>query len=117
MKRITIVGIGAVVEIARVLALSIGSREVNTQARIRAAVAAGTLSAERGGDLRDAFEFISYVRVRHQAAQVRAGRKTDNFVRPAELSTFDKRNLREAFAIVRSAQSSLAHRYPSTYIS
>lgn len=110
-------GIGAVVEIARVLALSIGSREVNTQARIRAAVAAGALSAERGDDLRDAFEFISYVRVRHQAAQVRAGRKTDNFVAPAELSTFDKRNLREAFAIVRSAQSSLAHRYPSTYIS
>ena len=39
-------GIGSVVEIARVLALSIGSREVNTQARITAAVAAGALSAE-----------------------------------------------------------------------
>jgi CBS domain-containing protein len=110
-------GIGSVVEIARVLALSIGSREVNTQARITAAVAAGALSAERGEDLKDALEFISYVRLRHQAAKVRAGRPTDNFVSPNALSSFERRNLREAFSIVRSAQSSLSHRYPSTYIS
>ncbi len=110
-------GVGAVVETARVLALSIGSRAVNTQARLAAAVDAGTLSPERGQDLRDAFEFISYVRLRHQAAQVRAQRETDNFVAPDDLSSFEKRHLREAFAIVRSAQSSLSHRYPSTYIS
>jgi len=110
-------GVGAVVEVARVLALSIGSRAVNTQTRIAAAVDAGTLSPERGEDLRDAFEFISYVRLRHQAAQVRAGKETDNFVAPDDLSSFEKRHLREAFAIVRSAQSSLSHRYPSTYIS
>ncbi len=110
-------GVGAVVELARVLALSIGSRAVNTQTRLAAAVDAGVLSPERGQDLRDAFEFISYVRLRHQAAQVRAGKDTDNFVAPDDLSSFEKRHLREAFAIVRSAQSSLSHRYPSTYIS
>ncbi|MFZ1286693.1 MAG: DUF294 nucleotidyltransferase-like domain-containing protein [Candidatus Phosphoribacter sp.] len=110
-------GIGAVVEIARVLALSIGTRAVNTQTRLAAAVNAGSLSPERGQDLRDAFEFISYVRLRHQAHQVRDGRHTDNYVTPDDLSSFEKRHLREAFAIVRSAQSSLGHRYPSTYIS
>jgi CBS domain-containing protein len=57
------------------------------------------------------------VRLRHQAAQVRADRETDNFVAPDDLSSFEKRHLREAFAIVRSAQSSLSHRYPSTYVS
>jgi CBS domain-containing protein len=46
-----------------------------------------------------------------------ADRETDNFVAPDDLSSFEKRHLREAFAIVRSAQSSLSHRYPSTYIS
>jgi CBS domain-containing protein len=110
-------GVGAIVEIARVLALSVGSRAVNTQTRIAAAVDSGALSAERGQDLHDAFEFISYVRLRHQAAQVRADRETDNFVAPDDLSSFEKRHLREAFAIVRSAQSSLSHRYPSTYVS
>ena len=110
-------GVGAIVEIARVLALSVGSRAGNTQTRIAAAVDSGALSAERGQDLHDAFEFISYVRLRHQAAQVRADRETDNFVAPDDLSSFEKRHLREAFAIVRSAQSSLSHRYPSTYVS
>jgi CBS domain-containing protein len=57
------------------------------------------------------------VRLRHQAGQVRRGEPTDNFVSPDELSSFDKRHLREAFAIVRGAQSALAHRYPMQYIS
>ncbi|MFL6175703.1 MAG: DUF294 nucleotidyltransferase-like domain-containing protein [Ornithinibacter sp.] len=110
-------GIGAVVELARAHALSVGSPAVNTQARIEAAREAGILGDERADDLRDAFEFISYVRLRHQAAQVRRGEPTDNFVSPDELSSFDKRHLREAFAIVRAAQSALSHRYPMQYIS
>ena len=110
-------GIGAVVELARVHALSVGSPAVNTRARIEAAREAGILGDERADDLRDAFEFISYVRLRHQTARVRAGLPVDNFVAPDELSSFDKRHLREAFAIVRAAQSALAHRYPVPYIS
>jgi len=110
-------GVGAVVEIARVLSLSIGSRAINTQSRLAAAVEAGALAPERGQDLRDAFEFISYVRLHHQAAQVRAGRPPDNHIAPDDLSSFEKRHLREAFGIVRSAQSSISHRYPATYIS
>ena len=110
-------GIGAVVELARAHALSVGSPAVNTQARIEAARGAGILGDARADDLRDAFEFISYVRLRHQAAQVRGDEPTDNFVSPDELSSFDKRHLREAFSIVRTAQSALAHRYPMPYIS
>jgi CBS domain-containing protein len=110
-------GIGAVVELARVHALSTGSPAVNTRARIEAARAAGLLGDDRADDLRDAFEFISYVRLRHQAAQVRRGEAPDSFVLPRDLSSFDKRHLREAFAIVRAAQSALANRYPMSYIS
>jgi CBS domain-containing protein len=110
-------GIGAVVELARVHALAVGSPAVNTRSRIEAARAAGVFGDERADDLRDAFEFISYVRLRHQAAQVRQGAPTDNFVSPDDLSSFDKRHLREAFAIVRAAQSALAHRYPLQYVS
>jgi CBS domain-containing protein len=110
-------GIGAVVELTRVLALSIGSPAVNTRARIEAARQAGVLGDERADDLRDAFEFVSYVRLRHQAAQLRRGEPPDSFVAPRDLSSFDKRHLREAFAIVRSAQSALGNRYPASYIS
>jgi CBS domain-containing protein len=57
------------------------------------------------------------VRLRHQAAQVRRGEPTDNFVAPDDLSSFDKRHLREAFAIVRHAQSVLSSRFPMQYVS
>lgn len=110
-------GINPVVEIARVYALAFGSSEVDTQGRLTAAAHAGLISRERAQDLRDAFDFISYVRLRHQSAQVREGRRTDNFVDPGALSSFDKRHLREAFGIVRSAQSSLVHRYSGSYVS
>ena len=104
-------GIGAVVDLARVHGLAVGSPAQNTDERLAAAVAAGRMDAGRGADLRDAFEFISYVRFRHQAARVRAGQAPDNRLSPDELSSFDKRHLREAFAIVRSAQSTLGVAY------
>ncbi|MGB7818655.1 MAG: putative nucleotidyltransferase substrate binding domain-containing protein [Ornithinibacter sp.] len=110
-------GIGAVVDLARVLALSIGSPAVNTRTRIQDASEAGLLSAERAHDLRDAYELISYVRLRHQAAQVRLDKPVDNFVAPADLSTVERRHLREAFGIVRTAQGVLAHSYPLHYVS
>ncbi|HZB65894.1 MAG TPA: DUF294 nucleotidyltransferase-like domain-containing protein [Ornithinibacter sp.] len=110
-------GVRAVVELARVHALSVGSPAVNTQTRIEAVREAGVLTGETAHDLRDAFEFISYVRLRHQAGQVRRGEPTDNFVAPEELSGFDKRHLRDAFAIVRGAQGVLTHRFPMHYIS
>jgi len=110
-------GIGAVVDLARVLALSIGSPAVNTRTRIQDASEAGLLSAERAHDLRDAYELISYVRLRHQAAQVRLEKPVDNFVAPADLSNVERRHLREAFGIVRTAQGVLAHSYPLHYVS
>ena len=63
-------------------------------------------------DLHDAFEFIRYVRLAHQARQLRDGREPDNFVSPDELSSFEKRHLRDAFQIVRSAQQTVVQSYP-----
>ena len=66
----------------------VGSPAVNTRARIEAAREAGVLGDERADDLRDAFELISYVRLRHQTARVRAGpagRQLRRARRPVEL--------------------------------
>ncbi len=109
-------GIAAVVELARVHGLATGSGALSTVARLDAAVAAEICTPGRGADLRDAFEFVSYVRLRHQAAQVRAGTAPDSFVAPDDLSSFDKRHLREAFGIIRSAQTQLALRYPKQHV-
>jgi CBS domain-containing protein len=109
-------GFHAIVEIARVQALSKGLPQINTLARISAAAGAGALSEETAADLHDAFEFIRYVRLAHQARQLREGREPDNFVSPAELSSFEKRHLRDAFQIVRSAQQTVVQSYPLGFV-
>lgn len=110
-------GVLPVVELARVHALAVGSPATHTRARLQAACEAGAISAQLAEDLRDAFEFLGYVRLRHQSEQVRAGRPTDNHVAPSTLSGFDKRHLRHAFSIVRLAQQALERRYLTSMVS
>jgi CBS domain-containing protein len=109
-------GVHAIVEVARVQALSRGLPQVNTLARISAAAGAGALSTATAADLHDAFEFIRYVRLTHQARQLREGQEPDSFVAPNELSSFEKRHLRDAFHIVRSAQQLVVQSYPLGFV-
>ncbi len=109
-------GFHAIVEIARVQALSRGLPQVNTLSRLTAAAGAGALSAETAADLHDAFEFIRYVRLIHQAKQIRSGRQPDNFVSPSELSSFEKGHLRDAFQIVRTAQQTILQSHPLGHV-
>ena len=88
------------------------TKPVHERILLSAIEGVGTLSEERLTDLRDAFEFIAYVRLRHQAQQVRAGADPDDFVPPDELSQFEKRHLRDAFQIVRQAQAAVSAAYP-----
>ena len=110
-------GVHAVIELARVYALANGVAEVNTIERLRAVAGLGKLSAERVEDLIDAFEFISYVRLRHQARQRQRGEAPDNHVNPEELSSFEKRHLRDAFGIIRTMQQGLAYAYQTHLMS
>lgn len=110
-------GIAAVVQIARLVALSRGLTVVNTAERLHAAAAAGALSAENAQNLVDAYEFLLQVRLTHQARQLRAGVTPDNHVNPAELTSFEKRHLRDAFEIVRKMQGALGHVYQTQFTS
>ncbi|HEX6056883.1 MAG TPA: putative nucleotidyltransferase substrate binding domain-containing protein, partial [Intrasporangium sp.] len=44
------------------------------------------------------------------------GQEPDNFVAPSELSSFEKRHLRDAFQIVRSAQQLVVQSYPLGFV-
>lgn len=100
-------GTAAVVEIARVHALTAGLLAVGTRERLLAARAANVISQERADGLVEALDFLSDARVRHQADQMARGENPDNFVAPDALSSSDKRRLKEAFNAIRSAQSLL----------
>lgn len=104
--------ISAVVQLARVYALRSGSPALPTRRRLAAAEAAGTIDHDTAAELTDALELMSYLRLHHQAAQARSGRTPDNFLRPADLTQRQRRHLRDAFEIVRSAQQRLSGHLP-----
>ncbi|MDO5533945.1 MAG: putative nucleotidyltransferase substrate binding domain-containing protein [Propionibacteriaceae bacterium] len=102
-------GIAPIVQMARIFALAKGQPQLNTGERLKAGAAHGALSDEKAADLVDAFEFINYVRIRHQVRQIKEGQEPDNHVPPASLSSFERRHLKEAFTIIRSMQKALAY--------
>ncbi|MCR8549635.1 DUF294 nucleotidyltransferase-like domain-containing protein [Salipiger sp. P9] len=102
-------GVVPVVDLARVYALQGQLAEVNTRARLEAAVAAGKLSGSGGQDLLDAYDLIAETRLEHQAAQVKRGETPDNYMAPADLSDFERSHLRDAFVVIKSLQSALGH--------
>lgn len=105
-------GIAAVVQVARVHALRAGSLALATSERLSAVRGRGLLAAETAQDLRDALELMSYLRLRHQAHQVRQGQRPDDRIDPSRLSSLDRRHLRDAFQIVRAAQHGISTRLP-----
>lgn len=104
-------GVVPIVDLARIYSLAHGLNAVNTLERLDAAASGGHLSKEGAADLRDALEFISTVRLQHQANGIRRGEEANNFVSPRELSHFDRTHLKDAFAVVRTMQATLAQRY------
>lgn len=101
-------GVVPIIDLARIYALEAAIPEVNTHRRLEAGRKASVLSEEGARDLLDAFEFISITRLRHQATQIRAGKKPNNYLSPAELSHFERSHLRDAFTVVKTLQSALA---------
>ena len=100
-----------ITDLVRVYALSAGISELNTRDRLEACAQIGGLSQSGMEDLRDAFEFISTVRLRHQCRQFEQGETPDNLVVPEQLSSLEKRHLKDAFELVRTMQSAMKMRY------
>jgi CBS domain-containing protein len=108
-------GIAAVVQVARVHALSAGSTALSTRSRIAAAAKSGAIDEDTAADLAAALELMSYRRLHHQVAQSRAGERPDNHLAPKNLTDRERRHLKDAFAIVRSAQQQLGNRLGPGY--
>lgn len=104
-------GIVPIVDLARVYALAGGIAAVNTHDRLEVASLAGEVSAQSARDLRDALEFLSRLRIDHQARQIAQGQAPDNFLALEELSNFERSHLKEAFSVVQTLQGVLGQRY------
>ena len=83
--------------------------------RLAAATESGSLAADVGAGLEEAFEIIARVRLHHHAAQIEAGGTVgavDNLVNPDKLAPVERRELHEAFKTVQSAQKRLGAYVP-----
>lgn len=98
-------GVVPIVDLGRIYALQQQIIPVNTRARLLAAREAGTISTSGGHDLIDAYDLIAETRLKHQAEQIKHGEKPDNFMRPTDLSDFERSHLRDAFVVVRTMQA------------
>lgn len=100
-----------ITQIARLSALALGNAAVGTVERLRAAAGTRVLSADYAADLTDAYEFITGLRIRHQVRAHAEGEQIDSKVPPELLSPFERRHLKNAFAVVRRTQATLPYVY------
>lgn len=100
-----------IVDIARNYSLSAGLKPLNTIERLQAMEKAGVMSREMAYSLIDAHEFIAGIRLEAQGKQYRAGVKVDNYLDPTDLSALVRHQIKDAFHVVRDAQSAMKVRF------
>jgi CBS domain-containing protein len=104
-------GLTPLVDAIRTLALDQEIFETNTLDRLEGLVERGILPQGEADDLRDAFNVIMLVRVRHHVDVISRGGEPDNYVNPDELSIIQRTMLKEAFKAIDRLQSLLEMRY------
>jgi CBS domain-containing protein len=106
-------GIAPLNDVIRVHALGVGSLAQNGFERLDDISNAGALPAGQTDKLSYALEFLSMVRMRHQAQEIRNDHEPDNAIQPEHISEDERYNLKEAFQTLSHAQKFLRFRYPS----
>ncbi len=104
-------GIAPIVDLARIYALAEGVSEVNTIERLKRVRGSRSLSREGADDLLDSLEFISMLRMKHQAQQINLGVDADNFMAPVEISKLERSHLRDTFKVIQTLQTYVEMRY------
>ena len=110
-------GLTPMVDGARVLALDQGIRHTNTLDRLEATARAGLLPRDMADDLREAFGFITVLRVKSHLEARSQGNLPDNYVNPASLNKLQRKMLKESFGVISRFQELLEHRYQTWVVS
>ena len=87
------------------------ARVTNTLDRLEEIARRGLIKPGEAADLREAFSFITLMRIgRHLEARAR-GEVPDNFVDPGQLNGLQRKMLKESFGVIARLQDLLEHRY------
>ena len=101
-------GISPIVGLARAAALAAGSRERSTLERLSVAGASGAILTKDSADsLAEILPLFLHLRLRRQLAARQKNDPLDHKVNLAELSTLERRHLKEAFIVIKQIQAEL----------
>ncbi|MCL1079312.1 cyclic nucleotide-binding/CBS domain-containing protein [Parashewanella spongiae] len=98
-------GIAPITDLARIYALSEGISDINTLERLKRASDTPSLSKDAAVSLISAFEFLTMLKVEHQAQQLLHGESANNFLEPKALSSLDREHLKDTFKVIKEMQS------------
>ena len=104
-------GTAAVVQMARLYAITAGVGEVDTLARIRAS-AGSSVSVKGAEDLLGAYEYLTDLALKQQTRQLRRGERPNYHIDPKALPSRERDALRDAFGVIKNLQSALGNKYP-----
>ena len=104
-------GTWPIVNAARLFALDAGIDQTNTVDRLNALETAKYGDSGLLHDLREAFEFLTALRLERQLEQKAAGQPISNYLSPSGLSNLHKSLLKEAFQTIVRAQSAIEGRF------
>ncbi|MDP5186355.1 MAG: DUF294 nucleotidyltransferase-like domain-containing protein [Alishewanella sp.] len=104
-------GISLITDIVRVYALANGIHEVNTRQRLERLTAEGIMEAKDTQNLSDAFDILAQLRWDKHLHDISQGHEASNLLDPAVLSGLQRHQLKDSFAVINGAQSSMKHRY------
>lgn len=104
-------GILPIIDMVRIHSLANNVNAVGTHARIAELVKRKALTITDGRNMQDAFDFIMQLRVDEQSRQIVHGEAVSNYINPDNLSTPNRRHLRDAFTVVSDSQEVLRINY------
>jgi CBS domain-containing protein len=97
-------GIAPIVDLARIYALSEGVSAVNTIERLKLCAGTKSLTKSAAMNLIDAYEFLTSVRLEHQAKSLIAGQDVNSYIAPSQISRLEREHLKDAFKVIKSMQ-------------
>jgi len=104
-------GILPIVDIVRLHALANKISAVNTLERLQALEKCKAMSMVDSRNLQDALRVIMQARIENQAKQIIAGEQPDHYLNPDDMSKLLRKQLKDAFSIVKDAQLSVKNTY------
>jgi CBS domain-containing protein len=108
-------GSALIVDLARLFGLKAGSPAVGTLDRLRDAADGGSLSRAGADNLTAAFEQINLLRLRHQYDLIGRGEPPSNDVPVGQLSSQERRALRDALRVVARIQRSVVFSFQTAW--